>query len=44
MHHPASDRSWPKVAPELEIFSVGFGEITWFWKEIFLNLGFEGSN
>jgi hypothetical protein len=33
-----------KIAPELGIFSVGFGETTWFWKEKFSNLGFEVRN
>jgi hypothetical protein len=35
---------WPKVASELGTFSVSFGEISWFWKEKFSNLGFDGNN
>jgi hypothetical protein len=29
----SSVRSWPKVASELGIFSVGFGEISWLVRE-----------
>ena len=39
-----SGRCWPKVASELGIFSVGFGEISWFWKEKFSYFGFDGIN
>jgi hypothetical protein len=35
---------WPKVASELGIFSVGFGEISWFWEEKFSTFGFDVRN
>jgi hypothetical protein len=37
-------RCWPKAASELGIFSVGFGEISWFWEEKFSTLGFDIRN
>ena len=43
MHHPANDRSWPKAEAQVTFFSVSFGEIPWFWKEKFSNLGFDGA-
>jgi hypothetical protein len=39
-----SVRSWPKAEAQVTFFSVSFGEILWFWKEKFSNLGFDGKS